>query len=114
MSGSNWTFVVTDDQRQRVVQALTDKAVRIEQAANQSGGNAHRLALTEAAKHTEIAALFHPTSNTAEALVGLPRDTWLLVVGWLYSVAPDGDFPWFLANLMAAIDTAVSIGEPGR
>ena len=52
MSGpdTGWAFAVTDEQRRMVIQALTDKATQITQAARTSSGNAHQAALAIAAQ----------------------------------------------------------------
>jgi hypothetical protein len=99
---TGWAFVVTDDQRRLVIQALTDKATQITQAARTTSGNAHQAALATAAQYTETANQFSRVGEP-DTLIPMRRDQWLLVLGWVWAVAGEGDFPWFIAEFLAAL-----------
>jgi len=99
---AGWVFVVTDDQRRLVIQAMTDKATQITQAARNSSGSAHQAALAAAAQYAGTAARFKRVGEP-DTLIPMPRDQWLLVLGWVWAVAGEGDFPWFVAEFLAAV-----------
>jgi hypothetical protein len=106
-----WALVFTDHQRQLAITALTSKATQIEQAARESSGPAHAAALRTAQEYAALAVAFEQTGpdSPGNVLVSLPRGAWLLLVGWVYGVLPDSDFPWFVAEFLAAVGRAVRI-----
>jgi hypothetical protein len=116
MTGQHgWALVFTDHQRHLAISALTDKATLTEQAARNSSGIAHTTGLRRAQEYAALATAFEQVGPGAagDTLVSLPRDKWLLMIGWIAAALGEDDYPWFAAEFLAAVHRAAGLDLPG-
>jgi hypothetical protein len=110
-----WALVFTDHQRQLAIEALTGKATQIEQATRESSGPTHAAALRTAQEYAALAVAFKQVGpdSPGDTLVSLPRDKWLLMIGWIAAALGEDDYPWFAAEFLAAVHRAAGLDLPG-